>query len=199
VRAKQGYKEKIEKDFGGRNLRSAWDGMRTVVGTSSEKNVKVALEGFSCDSLLATELNKFYLRFDTTNFSNVILEHKSHLSGKVVVPSFDEQAVNKFKHSRSGKSPGPDNISSRLLISCAEQLGPIFHYIFLMSLEQQRVPKIWKQSTVIPVAKLNHPKLLNDFRPVALTSLVMKCFKKLVKKSNTHKNRESPRSTTVHL
>lgn len=41
---------------------------------------------------------------------------------------------------------------------------------------------IWKQSTVIPVAKHNHPKVLNDFRPVALTSLVMKCFEKLVKK-----------------
>jgi len=51
-----------------------------------------------------------------------------------------------------------------------------------MSLEQQRVPKIWKQSRVIRVAKLNHPQLLNDFRRVALTSLVMKCFEVLVKK-----------------
>ena len=35
-----------------------------------------------------------------------------------------------------------------------------------------------KKSTVIPVAKHNHPKVINDFRPVALTSLVMKCFEK---------------------
>lgn len=121
-RAKLGYKEKIEKDFGGRSLRSAWDGMETVIGTRREKNVKVVLEGFSSDNLLATELNKFYLRFDTSNSRNVILEQKSHLSVNGFVPFFDEKAVvNMFKHSRMGKSPGPDNIGSRLLISCAEQ------------------------------------------------------------------------------
>ncbi|XDV11016.1 hypothetical protein PO909_000083 [Leuciscus waleckii] len=176
-RAKQGYKEKIEKDFGGRNLRSAWDGMKTVIGTRREKKAKVVLEGFNCDSLLATELNKFYLRFDTSNFRNVILEQKSHLHGNSFVPFFDEQAVvNMFKHSRTGKSPGPDNIGSRLLISCAEQLGAIFHYIFQLSLEKQRVPNIWKQSIVIPVAKQNHPKVLNDFRPVALILLSYEVF-----------------------
>lgn len=63
-RAKQGYKEKIEKDFGGRNLCSAWDGMRTVIGTRREKNVKVVLEGFSCDSLLATEQISILILWD---------------------------------------------------------------------------------------------------------------------------------------
>ncbi len=33
------------------------------------------------------------------------------------------------------------------------QLGRIFFYIFQMSLNQQRVPKSWKQSTMSPVAK----------------------------------------------
>lgn len=33
----------------------------------------------------------------------------------------------------------------------------------------------------MPVAKINNPKTLNDFRPVALTSLVMKQFEKLIK------------------
>lgn len=32
------------------------------------------------------------------------------------------------------------------------------------------------------MAKDNNPKELNDYRPVALTSLVMKCFEKLLKK-----------------
>ena len=35
---------------------------------------------------------------------------------------------------------------------------------------------------MIPVAKTNHPKAFNDFRPVALTSLVMKSFEKLIKR-----------------
>lgn len=35
-----------------------------------------------------------------------------------------------------------------------------------------------QQSTIIPVPKINHPRDFNDFRPVALTSLVMKNFEK---------------------
>lgn len=41
-----------------------------------------------------------------------------------------------------------------------------------------RVPK---SSTVIPVAKNNHPKVFNDYRPVTLPSSVMS-FEKLIKK-----------------
>ena len=50
-----------------------------------------------------------------------------------------------------------------------------------MSLQLQSVPKVWKHATIIPVAKTKSPKVLNDFRPVALTSLVMKTFEKIVK------------------
>jgi len=39
-----------------------------------------------------------------------------------------------------------------------------------------------KTSTVIPVAKNKNSVALNDFRPVALTSSVMKSFEKLTKK-----------------
>ena len=51
-----------------------------------------------------------------------------------------------------------------------------------MSLDQCKVPKLWKESIVVPVAKTRTPRELNDFRPVALTSLVMKSFERLVKK-----------------
>lgn len=74
-----------------------------------------------------------------------------------------------------------DNISSWILSNCAEQLGPIFNHIFNWSLSQQKVPHLWKQSTIVPFAKSEHPTSINDFRPIALTSLVMKSFEKLIK------------------
>ena len=72
-------------------------------------------------------------------------------------------------------------ISGRVLKLCAEQLCDIFHHIFMMSRQQQKVPRIWKSSIIVPVNKVNTPKVLNDIRPVALTSLVMKQFEKLIK------------------
>ena len=39
---------------------------------------------------------------------------------------------------------------------------------------------MWKNSVICPVLKKKNPSSLNDYGPVALTSIVMKCFEKLV-------------------
>ncbi len=44
-----------------------------------------------------------------------------------------------------------------------------------------QIPAVWKSSSIIPIPKSTYPNELNDFRPVALTSLVMKTFEKLLK------------------
>ncbi|KAI3367035.1 hypothetical protein L3Q82_009669 [Scortum barcoo] len=78
------------------------------------------------------------------------------------------------------KAAGPDGISSRLLKSCADQLCGIFGYTFNLSLKLGRVPQLWKTSCIVPVPKTPHPKELNSYRPVALTSHLMKTLERLV-------------------
>ena len=88
-------------------------------------------------------------------------------------PVLEQREVEKCLLSlKINKSPGPDKISGILLKSCAKQLSPIFHPIFNVSLSQQKVPRL--STELIPVPKVSRPKTLNDFRPVALTSLLMK-------------------------
>ena len=47
------------------------------------------------------------------------------------------------------------------------------------SLKTHIIPSIWKCSELLPVPKRPITQL-NDFRPVALTSVVMKCLEKLI-------------------
>ena len=49
-----------------------------------------------------------------------------------------------------------------------------------MSLEQQVVPRCFKATTIVPIPKKTKVTFLNDYRPVALTPVVMKCMEKLV-------------------
>ncbi|KAL0161887.1 hypothetical protein M9458_041283, partial [Cirrhinus mrigala] len=79
------------------------------------------------------------------------------------------------------KAAGPDGISGRILRACADQLAPVFTEIFNLSLSQSVIPTCFKESIIVPVPKKPHPASLNDYRPVALTSVVMKCFERLVK------------------
>lgn len=82
---------------------------------------------------------------------------------------------------KANKSPGPDSICGRLLKSCAKELSPVFHEIYNKSLKTKHVPILWKDAVIIPVPKCTGPKMINDFRPVALTSVLMKIFEKLVR------------------
>ncbi len=78
------------------------------------------------------------------------------------------------------ESTRPRRWSPACLKTCADQLAPIFTQIFNRSLELCEVPSCFKHSTIIPVPK--KPKItgLNDYRPVAITSVVMKSFERLV-------------------
>ena len=42
------------------------------------------------------------------------------------------------------------------------------------------IPSLWKKSFIYPVPKRPNPVELNDFRPVALTPVIMKCFERIM-------------------
>ncbi|KAI4903415.1 hypothetical protein NFI96_026292 [Prochilodus magdalenae] len=78
------------------------------------------------------------------------------------------------------KAAGPDRVCPRMLKACAAQLGEPLQHVFNLSLRLGRVPATWKTTCLIPVPKKAHPKELNDYRPVALTSHVMKTMERLL-------------------
>ena len=56
-------------------------------------------------------------------------------------------------------------------------------HIFNLSLSLERVPALWKTSCVVPVPKTSHPREPNHFRPVALTSHLMKTMERIILRS----------------
>ncbi len=136
---------------------------------------------------LADDLNVFCCRFEKT--PHTLPEHLSTqpltppatpLSPTPALKISEDDVRQVFIKNKRRKAPGPDGVSPACLKSCADQLSPIFTQIFNRSLELCEVPSCFKRSTIIPVPK--KPKItgLNDYRPVALTSVVMKSFERLV-------------------
>lgn len=76
------------------------------------------------------------------------------------------------------KAAGPDGICGRVLKDCADQLVGVFAKLFNQSLSQSTVPSCLKSSTIVPLPKKTNITTLNDYWPVALTPVVMKCFEK---------------------
>ena len=84
-----------------------------------------------------------------------------------------------FKQYSSRKTPAPDNVSTSTLKHCADELAPVFTDVFNASLNLHPLPVCFKAATIIPLPKKPKPKALNDFRPVALTSVVMTFLERL--------------------
>ncbi len=78
------------------------------------------------------------------------------------------------------KAAGPNNIPGRVLKDCAAQLMDVLTDIFNTSLSQAVVTTCLKSTTIIPVPKKSPVSCLNDYRPIALTPIMMKCFERLV-------------------
>ncbi len=125
---------------------------------------------------LVDDLNEFYCRFEKTPFS----PPATPLSPTPALQIREDDVHQVFKKNKRRKVPGPDGVSPACLKSCADQLAPIFTQIFNRSLELCEVPSCFKRSTIIPIPK--KPKItgLNYYRPVALTSVAMKSFERLV-------------------
>eukprot|EP00061_Rhincodon_typus_P017905 g46835.t1 len=77
------------------------------------------------------------------------------------------------------KAMGPDGFPDCALRPCVDQLMEVFTDIFNFSLLQAKVPTCFKKTSIIPVPKKTYAVCLNDYRPVALISMIMKRFKKL--------------------
>ncbi len=137
------------------------------------------------DPLLAEELNTFYSCFECNGGGATLpisVSGSSRQSRDHVFTMSEDEVRREPKRVNVRKAAGPDGITGRVVRFCADQLAGLFTSIFNESLATSVVPTSFKKSVIIPVPKNSKPSCLNDYRPVALTSTVMKVFEKLLKK-----------------
>ncbi|KAL0152967.1 hypothetical protein M9458_051720 [Cirrhinus mrigala] len=166
--AKKNYAKRLEDQFFSNDSVSVRKGLKAIT------NYKTPSPSTEVNQRLAEDLNEFYCRFESPH------TRSDHLFPQPLTPPAEDEVHQVFRKNKRRKAPGPDGVTPACLKTCADQLAPILSQIFNRSLELCEVPSCFKCSTIIPVPK--KPKItgLNDYRPVALTSVVMKSFEKLV-------------------
>ncbi|KAI4876081.1 hypothetical protein NFI96_005743 [Prochilodus magdalenae] len=132
----------------------------------------------SKDPSLPEALNKFYARFEDPDTPPSI--RLTPTPGEVPLSVTPAEVRRTLRRINPRKSAGPDNIPGRVLRECADQISEVLADIFNVSLTQAAVPTCLKTATIIPVPKSSTVTGLNDYRPIALTPIVTKCFERLV-------------------
>lgn len=132
------------------------------------------------DADLPDAFNLFFARFERP-LSHDVPKLRESLTPLNDIEISQNQVITPFKKTKIGKAAGHDAICGRTLRYCADQLGGIFTTLFQLCANSGQIPNSWKQSTIIPIPKSKNPKELKKYRPIALTSLVVKSFDKILK------------------
>jgi len=79
------------------------------------------------------------------------------------------------------KSAGPNNIDPRVLKETAGYLVVPSINIFRHSFEIGAPPLDWRSAHVVPIYKSGSRQCPNNYRPISLTSIIIKIFESIVK------------------
>ncbi len=166
--AKRNYSVKLMIKLSSSDTASVWKGLKDITNYKTPSPSTVETQQ------LVDDLNEFYCRFEKTSLTLPA----TPLSPTPELQIREDDVCQVFKKNKRRKAPGPDGVTPACLKSCADKLAP--SQIFNRSLELCEVPSCLKRSTIIPVPE--KPKIigLNDYRSVALTSVIMKSFEKMV-------------------
>ena len=107
------------------NVHQAWKGLYTMVGIKEKKDVISTNNDLS----FANELNTFYGRFDTSDFSTErnLLSEQFGSSESITIT--EEEVRRILKRIDPRKAPGPDGIRGYVLKECREQLSPVLGHM----------------------------------------------------------------------
>ena len=79
------------------------------------------------------------------------------------------------------KACGPDGIHGRILKNCPHSLAQPLSILFNLSYNTGYLPADWKAANIVPVHKKGPKDNIENYRPISLTSLVMKTFERMIK------------------
>ena len=174
--AKWQYRTTIESYYTGSDARRMWQGLKNIMDYKGKPNRKLP-----SDVSLPDELNGFHACFKASN-TEACMRAPAVPDNCVITLSIADvsRSIADVKQINIHKAAWPDGLPGSVLKACMDQLASVFTDIFNLFLTESVISTCFKQTTIVPVPKKGKVTCLNDYRLLALTSVAMKCFERLV-------------------
>ena len=115
------------------------------------------------------EIERLFDKEEDGELTDITIEEKDI---KDAIDSMDENS-----------SAGPDGVPAYILKKLRDYLAKPLKLIFRKSLDEGKLPEMFKMAYITPIHKGGSRKKPGNYRPVSLTSHIMKVFEKIIKKN----------------
>ena len=95
--------------------------------------------------------------------------------------NFTQDDISKILSGLKGSSCGPDDIHPVILKHFHSTLSYPLYKLFMKSLNESKLPLDWKTSNVIPIYKKGQRSEPLNYRPISLTSVIIRVLERLIK------------------
>ena len=131
---------------------------------------------------MAEELNKHYAKVFTEEDKNLPENPPCHDCPEMANIHFTPHTVEEvLKHLKNSSSPGPDEISQRVLKETAQEVSLPLSILFNNSMMSSIVPTDWRRANVVPIYKSGSKGEPVNYRPISLTSVVVRVMERILK------------------
>ena len=131
---------------------------------------------------MAEAFNKHYTSVFTSEDPNLPPDPAPHICQEMADIRFTPYMVTEvLRHIKNSSSPGPDEISQRVLKEVAEEVSLPLSLLFNKSMQTGTIPLDWKRANVVPIFKSGSKGEPINYRPISLTSVVVRIMERILK------------------
>ena len=170
-----------------KNPKSFWLYVNTSLKTRPDIDAIKCIDGSLASSdqekadLLNSYFSSVFTREDLSNIPNFEVNEDIPLPDNISIsPSMVWREINKLK---SEKSAGPDGWLIQVLKQCLQQISLPLSILFNKSFQSGHLPRNWKIAYITPIHKKGSRNVAGNYRPVSLTSTVVKLMESVIKSS----------------
>ena len=132
----------------------------------------------------------FHSQFSDESLYDIAVEHSRSQS----TPEIDLSCTrikNILSKLNVNKAIGPDGIHGRVLKNCSNALSYPLSILFKLSFYTSTIPLEWKFVHIVPIHKKGSKADVENYRPISLTSLIMKTLEKIIRDELMFRCKES--------
>ena len=156
--------------------------IKDKIGPIKDVNNKLVSDCKNMAVILNTFFQSVFIREDISSLPNIDSMPIRFINDMLKIDEITENDIARhLKILDPNKSTGVDLVSSRLLRECQEELVLPLKLLFNQSLQEGTVPSLWKCANVTPIFKKGNKCEAGNYRPISLTSVVIKILERIIK------------------